>query len=92
MNPAPYLSIILGILGLAGIVFTALRYRRDDTTALVGQQDTIVNEMRALNEESRQAVTLLREERNELRAEVERLRHEIEALREELGEGGRYGR
>ena len=92
MNPAPYLSIILGICGLAGIVFTALRYRRDDTTALVGQQDTIVNEMKALNEENRQAVALLREERNELRAEVERLRHEIEALREEIGEGGRYGR
>ena len=90
-NPAPYLSIILGIAGLAGIIFTALRYRRDDTTALVGQQDTILNEMKALNEENRQAATILREERNELRAQVERLTHEIEALREELRGEGRYG-
>lgn len=91
VNPAPYLSLIIGICGLAGIVFTALRYRRDDTTALVGQQDTIVNEMKVLNEENRQAVAILREERNELKAQVERLTNEISALREELRGEGRYG-
>ena len=91
LNPAPYLSIILGIAGLAGIIFTALRWRRDDTTALVGQQDTILNEMKTLNEENRQAATLLREERNELRAQVERLTSEIQALREELQGEGRGG-
>jgi predicted nucleic acid-binding Zn-ribbon protein len=87
VNPAPYLSLIIGIAGLAGIIFTALRYRRDDTTALIGQQDTIVSEMRALNEENRQAAALLRTERNELKTQVEQLTHEIEALRKELQEG-----
>lgn len=91
VNPAPYLSLIIGICGLAGIIFTALRYRRDDTTALVGQQDTIVNEMKVLNEENRQAAAILREERNELRTQVERLTNEIAALREELRGEGRYG-
>lgn len=91
VNPAPYLSIIIGISGLAGIIFTAMRYRRDDTTAIVGQQDTIVNEMKVLNEENRQAAAILREERNELRAQVERLTNEISALREELRGEGRYG-
>jgi hypothetical protein len=86
-NPAPYLSIVLGICGLGGLVFTALRYKRDDTTALVGQQNTIISEMKILNEENRQAATSLREERNELRDQVEQLTTEIKGLREELQKG-----
>ena len=91
VNPAPYLSIVMAVCGILGVMFTAMRWRRDDTTALVGQQDSIVSEMKTLNEENRQAAAILREERNELRAQVEQLTHEIEALREELRGGGRYG-
>ena len=34
-------------------MFTALRFRRDDTTAIVSQQDTILNDFKSLNEELR---------------------------------------
>lgn len=84
VNPAPYLSIVLGICGLGGLIFTALRWRRDDTGSLVGQQDTILNEMKVLNEENRLAAARLREERNELSTQVEQLMAEIEKLRKEL--------
>jgi hypothetical protein len=90
-NPAPYLSVAIGVCGLAGVIFTALRYRRDDTTAIIGQQDTILNEMKALNEENRVTAARLRDERDSLSAQVDQLMAEIETLREELRGKGRYG-
>lgn len=62
-------ALVLGVLGLGGLIFTALRYNRDDTTAILGQQNTIVGEMKTLNEELRLA-------RDECREEVARLRAE----------------
>lgn len=80
-----YLPLVIGILGLAGLVFTALRFRRDDTTAIVSQQNTIFGEMKSLNDELRVTTTHLREERNELKAQVTELTHQVAALRTELG-------
>ena len=48
------LPIIIGLLGIAGIIFTALKYNRDDTTAVVTQQSMIVGEMKTLNDELRE--------------------------------------
>jgi predicted RNase H-like nuclease (RuvC/YqgF family) len=79
------IPIIIGILGIAGIIFTALKYNRDDTTAVITQQSTIVGEMKTLNDELRTTTTDLRGERDQLRAQVEELTKQIEALREELG-------
>jgi hypothetical protein len=62
-----FLPAVIGICGLAGIVFSALSWRRNDTTAIVGQQDVILNEMRGLTDE-------LRISRDECRAELERVR------------------
>jgi len=63
------ISLSIAALGLGGLLFTALRFRRDDTTAIVSQQDTLFNEMRALNDE--------------LRQENDRLTKQVEALRRE---------
>ena len=58
---AEALPLVIGIAGLGGLVFTALRYRRDDTTALVAQQSTIVHDIQALNTELRTALDECRE-------------------------------
>jgi hypothetical protein len=79
------IPIIIGLLGLAGIVFTALKYNRDDTTAVMGQQHTIMGEMKTLNDELRQTTINLRTERDALKSQVEELSNQVEALREELG-------
>ena len=79
------LPIIIGLLGIAGLIFTALRHNRDDTTAIVTQQSTIVGEMKVLNDELRTTTTRLREERDGLQLQVGELTNQIAALRAELG-------
>lgn len=85
---AATLPLVIGILGLGGLVFTALRFRRDDTTAILTQQNTIMGEMKTLNDELRTSVTSLREERDQLRTQVESLTGEITSLRGELEKYG----
>lgn len=75
------LPIIIGIMGLGGLVFTAMRFGRDDTTQVVVQQAQITAEMKTLNDELRQTVDRLRVERDSLRMEIERLSGQIEELR-----------
>ena len=82
---AEALPLIIGLLGLGGIVFTALKYNRDDTTAVMGQQNTIVGEMKTLNDELRVTTHDLRTERDELRLKVSELSSQVDALREEMG-------
>lgn len=79
------LPLIIGILGVAGIIFTALKYNRDDTTAVVNQQNTILGEMKVLNDELRATTSSLRTERDELKLQVGELSNQIAALRTELG-------
>jgi hypothetical protein len=67
-------SLGIAVMGLGGLVFTALRYRRDDTTAILAQQDTIMQEMRGINEELRQTAVQLRSERDALREQVRELK------------------
>lgn len=81
---AAALPLIIGIVGLGGLLFTALRFRRDDTTAIVTQQSTILGDMKALNEELRETTVKLREERDALRGQVEQLTGQVNALRTEL--------
>jgi hypothetical protein len=75
---AGVLALGLGVIGLGGIIFTALRFNRDDTTAIVTQQDLILRDMKSLNEELRITANGLREERDALAVQVEKLRIEIE--------------
>jgi cell division protein FtsB len=66
VNLPEVVSLIIGVLGVAGLVFTALKYNRDDTTAVLGQQNTIVSEMKTLMDELRAENTRLRERIREL--------------------------
>lgn len=80
----PALSLIIGVIGLGGLVFTALRFRRDDTSSIVTTQSTILDDMKKLNEELRTTTGSLREERDQLKTQVERLTGQVQALRHEL--------
>jgi uncharacterized coiled-coil DUF342 family protein len=73
-------SLGIAVMGLGGLVFSALRWRRDDTTAIIGQQDTLFAEMRGLNDELRLTVTRLREERDQLAVQVEKLTVQVQEL------------
>ena len=75
MDLSGVVSLAIAGLGLGGLVFTALRWRRDDTTAIVTQQDTIFNELRTLNDELRTTIAALRAENDRLRAQI---RHELD--------------
>ena len=79
------LPIIIGLFGIAGLLFTAMKYNRDDTTAVVSQQNVIVSDMKTLNDELRTRTAELREERDGFKTQVEELTRQIEALRHELG-------
>ena len=86
MDVASILPLVIGIMGLGGIIFTALRFRRDDTTAIVNQQSSILQSMKSLNDELRITADNLRAERDQLRLQVEQLNGKVEVLRVELRE------
>lgn len=67
------LPLIIGIIGLAGLVFTAMRFGRDDTTQVVTQQAQITAEMKTLSDE-------LRTQRDECRTERQNLQTQLEKL------------
>jgi hypothetical protein len=77
IDPAGFIAIAIGVMGLGGVIFTALRFRRDDTTAIVNQQDTILNDFKSLNEELRITADRLRTERDECTEQVKKLRGEL---------------
>ena len=77
---AEAIALGIGILGVAGVIFTALRYNRDDSTAVIHQQAQIVTDMHVLNDE-------LRVTNAELKRQVSELREQIEQMRTELARG-----
>jgi hypothetical protein len=79
------IPIIIGLAGLGGLIFTALKYNRDDTTAVLTQQNVIVGDMKTLNDELRQTTADLRTERDGLKEQVIELTRQVDALRVELG-------
>lgn len=91
INLVTALPLVIGIVGLGGLLFTALRFRRDDTTAVVTQQAAITAEMKTLADEQRIALINLREERDHLRAEVARLTGQVDLLTSQLHEWTRDG-
>ena len=78
-------TLAIGVFGLAGVIFTALKFNRDDTTAIVSQQNTLMGDMKMLNEELRTSTEVLRGERDSLREEVKGLRAQIADLRASSG-------
>ena len=84
VEPAGLVAIAIGLTGLGGVVFTALRFRRDDTTAVVTQQSTILGDMKTLNEELRTTAASLKVERDACKDEVKGLRGELREARTHL--------
>jgi hypothetical protein len=82
----PLISLAIGVIGLGGLIFTALRFRRDDTTAVIQQQSVVFDDLKKLNEELRTTSDGLRDERNRLQFQVENLTGQVDALRVELRE------
>jgi len=78
-------TLAIGVFGLAGIIFTALKFNRDDTTAIVSQQNTLMGDMKMLNEELRTSTETLRSERDSLREEVKGLRAQVADLQASSG-------
>jgi len=78
------IAAVIGLMGVAGVIFTALRFNRDDTTAIVGQQSGVLHDMASLNDEMRLTTADLRTERDELRGEVQALREQVDRLTREL--------
>ena len=76
--------IALALAGLVGAVFAALRFNRDDATAVVAQQSTVLADMRSLNEELAEAAARVRLERDDLAAKIILLTAEIAALRVQI--------
>jgi hypothetical protein len=71
------LGLTIGLVGLAGVVFTALSWRRNDTKTMVDTQASIVGEMQVLNGELRATADRLRAERDDCTTEVARLRRDL---------------
>jgi hypothetical protein len=67
-------AIAIGLCGLAGVIFTALRFNRDDTTSIVQQQTALLGNMQALYDTEHTELAAVTSERDALRAEVARLR------------------
>ena len=84
MDLPALVSLGISVLGVAGLIFTALRWRRDDTTAIVTQQDTLFGEMRSLNDELRATAEHLRQENSKLAEQVSRLTAQVQELRHGL--------
>jgi len=89
VNIPALLALVIGIVGLGGIIFTALKYNRDDTTAIVQQQSVIVGDMKGLNDELRKRTEELRDENERLRTQVDRLTAQLEELNRGLTNGGK---
>jgi vacuolar-type H+-ATPase subunit I/STV1 len=82
---ATALPLVIGLMGLGGLVFTALRFRRDDTTAVIDQQSKITAEMKTLSDEQRAHLAEVREERDALKVQVDRLTAQVDELRAQGG-------
>lgn len=80
MDAAQLLAIVIGLMGLGSVMFAALRWRRDDTTQIVSQQDTLFAELRMLNEELRTTAQSLRDENAQLRAQLNELSERVKNL------------
>lgn len=77
--------------GTAAVVFTALRFNRDDATAVVNQQKTLLDGMRDLNAELQGALDRARVALQDADARARALDAEVDELRARLRamEGGR---
>ena len=84
MTVSQILPLVIGLVGLGTVVFAAMRWRRDDVTAAVGQQAEILQGMKTLSDESRESREAMKIERDECKEQVAKLHGQVGALRDEL--------
>lgn len=81
--PADVSVIIPAFTAIAGVsaaIFTALRFNRDDASAVVNQQKEVLGSMKSLNDELQEALDRCRGERDEERGRRIELERESAAL------------
>lgn len=88
-----WLPLFTVTIAAMGAVFAALRFNREDASAVVAQQSTVLADMKALNDELAEAAARIRTERDELLQRVTALGEQvadaaarIELLQEEIRE------
>lgn len=72
------------IVVLAGVVFLALRYNREETGKTVEQQTAVLGNMREVYEALKESLTRAETERDAARLEADKLRAEVAAARAEI--------
>ena len=82
---AQVVALVIGLVGLAGVIFTALSWRRNDTTAVLGQQSQVLADIHVINDELRVTADSLRGERDKCYEEVAKLRRAIERRLDDAG-------
>lgn len=91
----PTVDVVLPALtasaALAAAIFTALRFNRDDATAIVNQHKVVLEGMRGLNDELEAALERARVRANEAEARVTVLEAEIVRLGLALAAASRGG-
>lgn len=73
-------AVIVGVGAAIGAIIALLKFRREDTTQIVTQQSTLLQDMKSLNDELVEATARLRAERDELEREGAALRKERDKL------------
>lgn len=75
---APFIStgalVAVGgvVAGVGGLVFVALKYNREDATSVIGQQSSILADMKALNDELAGSLERCQKQRDVARSVAER--------------------
>jgi hypothetical protein len=77
------LPILIGTGGLAALIFGALRFQREDASAIVTQARDVIGSMKELVEELESALDRCRKDRTRYVEENDQLRDDLQAIRRE---------
>jgi cell division protein FtsB len=73
VDAGTWIAIVTGIIGLAGVVFTALKFNADRSSAAVQQASDVLEDMRKLNDALHIRI-------NDLEAEIAKLHQQVDQL------------
>lgn len=73
MDAGTWIAIVTGIIGLAGLVFTALKFNADRSSAAVQQASDVLEDMRKLNDALHIRINDLEKEIDQLHKQVDKL-------------------
>lgn len=73
MDAGTWIAIVTGIIGLAGLIFTALKFNADRSSAAVQQASDVLEDMRKLNDALHVRINDLEQEIDKLHKQVDKL-------------------